>query len=179
MENASDRFRRLSAAFAEKLDAVPPDKWDARSPCPEWTARDVARHVTETPGLFFGFIGSEFGDLPDDPKAAFAETQRRMQAALDDPDTANAEFDCFFGRSTFADAVDRFVNFDLVVHNWDLSRAEGLDDTIPEGDLARLEEASKGFGDAMRSPGAFGPALDPPPDADRQTKLLCFLGRQP
>jgi len=33
------------------------------------------------------------------------------------------------------------------------------------------------WGDAMRGPGAMGPALDPPPDADAQVRLLAHLGR--
>ena len=32
--------------------------------------------------------------------------------------------------------------------------------------------------DQIRFPGGFGPALDPPPGADGQTRLLCFLGRR-
>jgi hypothetical protein len=32
--------------------------------------------------------------------------------------------------------------------------------------------------EVMRRPGAFGPKVEPPADADAQTKLLTFLGRQ-
>jgi hypothetical protein len=31
---------------------------------------------------------------------------------------------------------------------------------------------------AIRQPGVFGPKLAPPADADEQTQLLYFLGRQ-
>jgi uncharacterized protein (TIGR03086 family) len=179
MEDVLTRYRRLADAFAATVAGVPDDGWDAPSPCPDWTARDVVRHVSQTPGLFFGFIDAEYGDLPDEPVAAFGAARQRMEAALGDPATADKEFDGFFGRSTFANAVDRFINFDLVVHRWDLAKAAGLDTTIADQDVARLEEAAKHFGDAMRGPGAFGPALDPPAGADRQTKLLCFLGRRP
>jgi hypothetical protein len=34
------------------------------------------------------------------------------------------------------------------------------------------------MGDAMRGPGAFGPELEAPEDADEQTRLLAFLGRR-
>ena len=34
----------------------------------------------------------------------------------------------FFGETTFESAIDRFANFDLVVHRWDLARATGGDD---------------------------------------------------
>jgi hypothetical protein len=30
----------------------------------------------------------------------------------------------------------------------------------------------------MRGPGAFGPAINPPEDADEQAELLAFLGRR-
>ena len=177
METIIDRYDRLSGAFADKVAAVPGDRWAARSPCEGWTARDVVRHVCETPGLFLGFVGREFGDLPDDPAEAIAVSRERVLAALNDPDVAGAEYEGFMGRMTFADGIDRFINFDLVVHGWDLAKAAGLDDRIDPGDLARLEEASKGFGDAMRGPGAFGPEVEPPAGADEQTRVLAFLGR--
>lgn len=177
METIADRYDRLAGAFAAKIEAVPPDRWTARSPCEGWTARDVVRHVSETPGLFLGFVGQELGELPDDPAEAFAVSRGRVLAGLTDPQIAGAEYEGFMGRMTFAEGIDRFINFDLVVHGWDLARAAGLDDRIAPEDLDRIEEASKGFGDAMRSPGAFGPAIDPPPDADRQARVLAFLGR--
>jgi len=78
---------------------------------------------------------------------------------------------------TFESAIDRFANFDLVVHRWDLARATGLDDTMPPDEVARLSSEVAGFGDAARSPGVFGPEIDVPADADPQTKLLGQLGR--
>jgi uncharacterized protein (TIGR03086 family) len=131
--------------------------------------------------MFLGFIGEELGELPpveDDPAATFAHARSKIQAALEDPETAKAEFEGFSGKSTFAAAVDRFLCFDLLVHGWDLSHATGIDETMPADELGPLEQAAEGFGDAMRGPGAFGPALTPPEDADRQTRILAFLGRK-
>jgi uncharacterized protein (TIGR03086 family) len=102
-----------------------------------------------------------------------------MQRALGDPELASTEFDGFFGRTSFERAVDRFVNFDLVVHRWDLARATGLDETMPAEEVPRLTEEIAGFGDAARSPGVFGPVVDVPPDADPQSTLLGQLGRHP
>ncbi len=177
METIADRYDRLAGDFAATIAAVPAGRWDAPSPCEGWTARDVVRHVSETPGMFFGFVGQEFGALPDDPAEAFATTRTRMVAALRDPAVADADFEGFMGRMTFAEGVDRFINFDLVVHRWDLAKAAGLDDHIADDDLDRIEELSKGFGDAMRGPNAFGPAVDVAPDANQQSRVLAFLGR--
>jgi len=140
--------------------------------------RDLVKHVAETPSMFFGLIEKEPPALPDDPAAGFAAAKAGMQAALDDPATAQTEFDGFFGRTTFEKAVDRFVLFDLLVHGWDLAKATGQDASISAEDLERLEQGAQQFGDAARAPGVFGPEIDVPADADRQTKLLAFLGRR-
>ena len=140
------------------------------------------RHVVSTQGLFLGFVGLELGDVPsvdDDPGAAWDAARSIMQAQLDDPERAAAEFDGFQGRSTLEAAVNRFLCFDLVVHAWDLAHATGLEERMEPEDIARVREQAEAFGDALRSPQAFGPAVDPPPGADDQARLLAFLGRRP
>src|SRR5688500_1223576 len=125
LDEIRDRYEQLSGAFAAKVDAVPADKWDAPSPCEGWTARDVVKHVSEAPGMIFKMAGREFGDVPpveDDPAAAFADSRQKIRDALADTDAATAEYDSFFGRTSLAQSIDRFLNFDLVVHAWDLSR---------------------------------------------------------
>jgi uncharacterized protein (TIGR03086 family) len=164
------------------VSQVPAERWEAQTPCPDWKARDLVKHVVDTQGMFLGFIGLELGDIPavaDDPAGAWDAARAKVSAALNDPQTAKTEFDGFGGRSTFEDGVDRFLCFDLVVHGWDLARATGLDETIPAEDLTRVRAAAEAFGDAMRGPGAFGPEIEPPRDADEQARLLAFLGRQP
>ena len=182
MTEIADRYRRHAARFVEKVAAVPADRWDSRSPCDEWTARDVVGHVVSTQGMFEGLVGREIEPGPaveDDPVGAVTTAFGQIQRHLDDPATADVEFDGFFGRSTFAAAVDRFLTFDLVVHGWDLARAAGLDDTIESDEIPKLTAAVEGFGDAMRRPGAMGPALEPPADADDQGRLIALLGRRP
>jgi uncharacterized protein (TIGR03086 family) len=175
MSEIAQRYARLSDAFAAKLAAVPQERWSSPSPCPEWTARDLARHVVETQGMFLGFVGRQAGDLPsvdEDPLGAWNAVRAGVQAELEDPERAATTFEGLGGTTKFEDAVDRFLNVDLVVHGWDLARATGLDDGIAPDDLAHVRRQAESFGDGMRSPGAFGPALEPPPGADEQTQLL-------
>lgn len=182
LDEIRDRYDRLSGALAAKIDAVPPDKWDAPSPCEGWTARDVVKHVSEAPAMVFKMAGREFGEVPsvgDDPAAAFASSREKIREALADADAANAEYDSFFGRTSLAQSIDRFVNFDLVVHAWDLSRATGLDERIDPEEIGCLRDVAESFGDAARSPGVFGPEVPVDPGADEQAKLLGFLGRRP
>lgn len=178
----SDRYERLSDAFAAKLAQVRPGDWDLPTPCDGWSVRDLVGHVVDTQGMFLGFVGRTLGEIPavaDDPAAAFGAARAVVLADLRDPERAGAEFDGFFGRTTFAAGVDRFLCFDLVVHAWDLARAAALDEQIAPDDVARVHAAAEAFGEAMRGPQAFGPAVEAPAGADAQARLLAFLGRRP
>jgi uncharacterized protein (TIGR03086 family) len=182
MSDVSERYNRLADAFAAKIAAVPEDKWTARSPCPDWTAHDVVCHVVGTQGMIIGLVGLEMGDIPpaeDDPAGAWKAARSVVQHNLDDPARATQEFEGSMGKMTLEEAVDRFLCVDLVVHGWDLARAAGLDDHISPEDVARVRKIAESFGDAMRSPRAFGPEVEAPADADDQTRLLAFLGRNP
>lgn len=180
-ETASQRYERLAASFADCIDAVPADRWSSPSPCEGWTARDVVKHVVESQGMFLGFVSRSLpNDLPgveDDPSGAFDAARRRVQECLDDPEIAATEYDGLFGRSTFAQGVDGFLCFDLNVHGWDLARAAGNEHRIDPAEVERLRREADGFGEAMRSPGAFGPEVPVPEGADQQAELLAFLGR--
>ena len=183
MSEISERYARRAEAFAEKVAAVPDDAWSNPSPCEEWTARDIVRHVVDTQGMFLGFVGRELGEVPsvdDDPEGAVRAATGTIQQDLEDPGRAAETFEGMMGTQSFEAAVDQFLSADLVVHGWDLARATGQDDTIPAEDLVHLEEGVKEFPDeAMRSPGAFGPEIEVPDGASEQDKLLAFLGRQP
>lgn len=64
------------------------------------------------------------------PLDAWEAARDVVQADLDDPDRAAEAFDGYFGRTTFAEAIDRFICLDLVIHAWDLARATGVDDRL-------------------------------------------------
>jgi uncharacterized protein (TIGR03086 family) len=181
MSVVSERYARLSGAFADKVASVPGDRWEAPSPCEGWSARDVVAHVVQSHGLFLGLVGREPGDLPAvdaDPVAAFDAARAIVQADLDDGPRAAATFEGRMGTMSFEDAIDRFICFDLVVHGWDLARAAGLDETIDPDDVARVVAAAPAFGEALRGPGVCGPELTPPAGSDDQTRMLAFLGRR-
>jgi uncharacterized protein (TIGR03086 family) len=178
----ADHYRTLAEGFAAKVAAVRPEQWADPSPCSDWTVRDLVRHVVDSEGHFETLVGRDVGEIPsvdDDAVGAFAATRAMIQADLDDPERANASFEGFFGPSTFAEAVDRFVCFDLVVHGWDLARATGQDETIAPDEISRVRAAAEAFGDSLRGAGVCGPAVEVGPDASDQDGLLAFLGRQP
>ncbi|MGH3358323.1 MAG: TIGR03086 family metal-binding protein [Nocardioidaceae bacterium] len=182
MESKASRYSRLRKSFASKVAAVPEERWTNRSPCEDWTALDVVRHVIETQGTFESLVGRSLEPGPsvdEDPHGAFLAATDQVQAHLDDPTTARAGYDGYFGPTTFEESADGFLSLDLIVHGWDLARSTGLDDHIDPVDVAWLWSTVEGLGDAIRGPRTFGPAIEAEPDASDQEKLLAYLGRQP
>jgi uncharacterized protein (TIGR03086 family) len=181
MTKASDRFRKNAAGFNARVEAVPADCWDNQSPCDDWKARDVVRHVVDTYGMFLGFVDEKLPPAPsvdDDPVAAYHSARDAIQAALDNPAIAQKEYDGMFGKATFEASVDRFLTADALIHTWDLARAANLDDTLDPGESAVVHDALKPMDDKMRGPGAFADKIEPPQADDPQTKLLNFVGRK-
>ena len=181
MSAIADRYRRLADDFATTVAAVPEDRWADQSPCEDWKARDVVSHVVGTSGMFLGFVGRELGEGPSvdhDPTGAWDHARSRIQAELDDPERASTTFQGFTGETTLEAAVDRFLCTDLVVHRWDLGRATGQDVRLDPQDMADVRSSMAGLEDSMRSPGALGPEVTPPPGADEQTAFLAWAGRR-
>jgi uncharacterized protein (TIGR03086 family) len=185
MSEISERYRTRAAALNARIEAVPDDRWSSPSPCEEWVARDVVRHVVDTSGMFLGYIDRELPAGPsvdDDPVAAWHTARDTIQAALDDPDVAATAYTGQMGPSTFEASVDRFLSADALIHTWDLARAAGLDERLDPDEVHASLEAMTAmdaqFGEMMRSSGAFGPKLEAPAGADEQTQLLALLGRK-
>lgn len=187
MNEIASRYRRVADGFSARVDAVPAadERWAGASPCDGWTAREVVTHLIDAHHIFFGLINHDV-ERPspvETPADAWSATRTAMEAALRDPDVAEREFVGMFGKSVWAQSIDRFVSGDVLVHTWDLARALGVDDRLDPDEVRRaheeLIELTQQAGDAMRGPDVFGPPLDPPPDADEQDRLLAFTGRDP
>lgn len=95
------------------------------------------------------------------------------------PARAALEYDGFFGRTRLEATVDRFLGIDLLVHGWDIARATGQDETLPDAEVARVYADVVELGDSLRAEGVCGPAVEVPADAPAQDRLLAFLGRTP
>ena len=68
---------------------------------------------------------------------------------------------------------------DAVVHTWDLSRAIGADERLPESLVAAALREVEPYAGALEGSGLFAAPVQPPAGADAQTRLLCLLGRRP
>ena len=194
MNEIADRYRAHADAFQHKVANVEPDQWSNQSPCKDWKARDVVRHIVDMHGYMLRPLGRQLSPAPsveDDPLGAFQSARADVEAVLDDPELAGTESDTpGGGRMTVQQHVDQVVSDDLVLHGWDLARATGQDDTINPKDVERLWSATAAIPpevmEQYRTPGAFGPGVEVfgpevkvPEDAPLQNRLLGLIGRNP
>jgi uncharacterized protein (TIGR03086 family) len=183
MSDVADRYRRVAAGFTERVREVPDDAWERPAPCEGWVARDVVRHLVEwVPAFFRDAAGPVFpsGSVDDTPLAAWTALNDAIQAVLDDP-VASRERIAHprAGEHRVDEAIATFVLGDVLVHTWDLARAAGLDETLDAAEVRRLLDGMEPVDDLLRSSGQYGPRVDVPDDADEQTRLIAFTGREP
>ena len=178
----AERHREIGGVFTERVDAT--KDWDAPAPVDGWTARDVVDHlVTWLPGFLSGGAGIELPKGPsatDDPVAAWHAHFDTVQVLLDDPATAAKVLsNPHTGDVPLPAAIDQFYTTDVFMHTWDLARATGQDDRLDPDFCAQLVTGMAPMDELLRSSGQYGPKVAVPDDADAQTQMLGFIGRDP
>lgn len=179
----ADRYARTADRFGDRVRAVGADDWGRPAPCEGWVARDVVAHLVGwVPGMLAHFAPLDQPELPsadDDPMAAWAALDRWLRSLFADPDLAGLAFDGPLGPMDLAEAIDRFVTTDVLIHTWDLARAVSLDDRFEPGEIDGMLEGMEPHDEALRQSGHYGPRVPVGDDADDQDRLLAFLGRDP
>jgi len=178
-----ERHRRAVAGFdAVVAVAANADAWTKPSPCEKWTAADVVMHVT---GVHHR-LASQLGETCEMPTSTEgAELTAGWRAVRDDtlralaqPGALDAEVTMGVGTMT----VGQFANIlmtDTLLHTWDLARAVGADERLDPELVERAHQAALPLDEMLRSGTAFGPKVDIGEDADPQSKMLAFFGRDP
>ncbi|QLH24898.1 TIGR03086 family metal-binding protein [Streptomyces sp. Rer75] len=174
--------------FTERVHAVRPDQWDAPTPCAEWTVRDLVNHLAVeqmwVPALLRegASAGGETdvlsGDqLGEDPIATWDAAAAVARTAFQEPGALERTVDLSYGASPATEYCAQ-MTADATVHAWDLSRAIGADERLPKPlvDFSVREVAP--YAADLEKSGLFAAPVEPPPNADAQTKLLALLGRE-
>ncbi len=181
---SAEEWRLVGGRFTDLVEGVPAARWDDPAPVEGWTTRDVVRHLVE---WFPAFLESGSGvrlDVPtsvdDDPVGAWRDLARGVGDLLDDPETSERVMsNRHIGDVPLDQAVSRFFTADVFMHSWDLARATGQDDTLDPDRCAALLAGMEPIEDVMRAGGQYGPRVEVSPDADVQTRMLGFIGRDP
>jgi uncharacterized protein (TIGR03086 family) len=181
-------YVRAMESTLHSIEQVPPERWQAPTPCTEWDARQVANHligenlwVSELlQGKTVEQVGTALdGDLTgDDPAAAYRRSVEVARQAVETPGAMAATCHLSFGDYSGAEYAGQ-VFMDTLIHGWDIATGTGqqvrLDAELVSLCLPIAEELTRKF----RAAGVFGDDLPVADDADQQTKLLALVGRRP
>jgi uncharacterized protein (TIGR03086 family) len=170
--------------FTEKVRAVPDDRWDAPTPCSEWSVRDLVNHMTSehlwAPHLLRGETLNQVGDrydgdvLGDDPADAWeraADASRALWLEV----APGTPVHLSIGPTPVEEYAEQ-MHLDLVVHGWDLARGAAIDDSIDPA----IAERELGYVETVLDdwPGLFAAPVETPSDVPGAV-LVARLGRDP
>jgi len=184
VDSPAQEFREIGGRFGALAAGVLPDQWDDQSPVPEWTARDVVRHLVEWfPSFLEGGAGIALPRGPSvdaDPVGAWRHLYDEVVALLEDPASAGRVLrNPHIGEVPLPQAISQFFTGDVFQHSWDLAKATGQDATLDPDRCAAMLAGAEPYEDAMRQSGQYGPRVEVPEDADVQSKFIAFIGRDP
>ena len=172
-----DRYEEAAGGFTDRLEAVTDDQWSNPTPCTDWDVRQLVDHVITIQRQIPDSLDVPVADSGD-PRSMWKAVRDAALAALRQPGVMERTITGIRGEMPVEMALIPRLS-DLHVHTWDLARATGGDERLSPATAALVLERLKPNDEVLRQSGSFGPKVEPPPGADAQVELLCFLGRKP
>jgi uncharacterized protein (TIGR03086 family) len=168
-----DAYDRASAWTADKVGRAA--DLDGATGCPPWRIRDLLNHMLETQRFFIAAARGEQASPPGqepppligaDPAADFERGRSELLTTYAEPGVLERT-----GPSLGIAFADQLL------HGWDLARATGQDDTMPDGLAQAAYDVIHGRFTEEQRVGVFKPELPIPDDASPQQRLLAYVGR--
>ncbi len=184
--DAEELYRRTVQAWNDRVAGVPADAWSDRTPCEDWSVRELVNHVTYEnkwavplfAGASIADVGDQFeGDLlGDDPAAASDAAAEAAVAAAAERLPQGGTVALSFGDTPVDEYVTQ-VAADHLVHGWDLAAATGGDTRFEPEVVAAIAAWFADREELYRGAGAIGPAEAG--TGDPQDDLIAAFGRDP
>ncbi len=169
-----EQWQETADAWEARLQAVG-DQGTSQTPCQEWDVQELVDHAVGVQRrLATGMLGAELAE-----DAEWPAVRAGVEAALADPSVLEGEVpEGPFGPMPKSMMMGIGTS-DLLIHTWDLARAIGADEVLPAGPVASAYMGLQRMPEEpLRASGAFGASVECADDADEQTKLLSYTGRQ-
>jgi uncharacterized protein (TIGR03086 family) len=179
-----------AATFADRLALVGDDQWDAPTPCEGWNARDLVHHVVGGNAMAVALLD---GVSTEDAIAVFTGTNLADDVAAEYAAGAAAQTAALRGDRALGTVVHHpmgdlpggvllgFRIGDLTIHSWDLARAIGAEETLPEPLVEATWANLSPMAEFIGTVGVFGegPSGSAFAGAPLQERLLDLAGRRP
>lgn len=190
MDNLLAKFGSGLDAFGERVAAVGAGDWSKPTPCSDWTVADLVDHVIDEQLWFPPLLGGH--DLAaaerivegakessgGDRAANWLSAAIGSRQATADPDVLGRTVSLSRG-PTPAEQYVMEMYFDLVVHAWDLGRAIGFAQPIPDELAGPVYDLARHMAADLAGSGMFHPPVGVPDDAPAMDKLAGLTGRDP
>ncbi|WP_065964584.1 TIGR03086 family metal-binding protein [Curtobacterium sp. UCD-KPL2560] len=175
-------MQELAAAeFGRRVAAV--TDWDAATPDSEWTTRDLVRHVVDEQrwipklltGCDYAQAEADIEPIGDDLPAEWAKFASEASRAW-----RNAPADTPVHLSTDVVSAGEYLTeqtSDITIHTWDLARATGTDETLPEELVQAVWEYFEPQVEDLAATGLYAAPVETGADAPLQVRLLAVTGR--
>jgi len=186
-DDVLDLHRRALGEFGRRVHAIGADQWGCPTPCAGWEIRDLVNHLVAeqlwVPPLMAGKRVADLGDafsgdvLGADPVTAWDAAAAAAHAAFAEAGALQRTVHLSYADRPAAEYAREMI-FDLVVHSWDLARGIGGNETL-DPDLVEAVYAQIEPDTDLAATGLFDEPVPVPAEADEQTRLIAFTGRDP
>lgn len=180
-------YQRALDGLEAVLCAVPAARWNAPSPCTEWSARDVAGHLVggqhAIRDLATGATPVEANVDPgrfagSDPVESWRAARKECAVALTSAALRRPVPLGRLGEVPLRDFLDGYI-LEILVHTWDIAQAIGSAVRLDPDLVHHAFATAHVIATPLRKTGRLGPELPAPARADELTRLLAFMGRSP
>src|SRR4051794_14699769 len=168
-----DLYRQTSAWTLEKVGGA--KDLDAATPCDEWSLRDLLNHMLDTQRYFLAAARGEDAAPPGPNPPDVVSDQPRQDFERIQADVIEA-----FSRDGVIEKTGPAIGIafaDQLLHGWDVSRATGQDDTMPDGLPQAAYAMIHGRFTEEQRKGVFKPEIQVGEDVTPQQRLLAYTGR--
>lgn len=188
MTQELDLLRTARADLQARVEQIGADQWDLPTPCDDWTVRDLVAHLTAGNQMSVDLLNGATVDeavarlqaaaATDNPVGDFIQASDAQEAAFAEDGAMERICHHRLGDMPGAQIVGLRLT-DLSGHAWDLSRALGIDETLPQDVVEAVWERVQPLAPILPATGMFAePQGDLADDASTQDKLLHTLGRK-
>jgi len=181
-------FTKAVYGFDHVMRGVQVTMWDNATPCEEWSARDVAGHVTGVIEMVgaqargrapaYDFMRDPGAIVGDDPYRSWYEVKEATLEALDQLGALERLARTPRGRQPVDELIGDTV-VDSIVHTWDLARGVNGDERLDEGLVLRGIGIIEPLTPMLSSTPYYKEPQSTRPTASAQDKLLALTGRNP
>jgi len=168
-------WQQAASAWDQRWQAIQAEQWQTQSTCDEWNVQQLCEHTIQTQATFAaGMVGAQVA-----PDAAWPEVHAAIVDRLQDPSCLDGTTEMPGMGEVPKAMMFGIASTDMLLHSWDLARSIGADEELPTEAVQACYMGLQKMPEPMRmADGRFKASVECAEDADMQTQMLSFAGRQ-